>query len=536
MPYILKNSNGTTLTTVQDGSVDQTTALTFVGKNYAGYGQIIDQNLLYLLQNFSSKTSPAKVIEGQLWFDSAGKKLKVYDGLNFRSLSSTDISTTQPTAGQTGDYWFNPTNSQLLIKSSTGYVPISSSAGGSDSGPILSQVRDTTSQLHYIIQNSINGNIISITSNDAFSVGLSESIVSTFPYIKQGLTLPNTNSATGISAANSQTGAMVWGTSANALTANTLYTSANNTTTYYAATTGTTGGTIAARDSLGQIWATNFIGTFTGNVSYSQIVGSLGYVPYNSANPAGYVVGLKSSGQLVISGSTALNSTYYGANTVITAAGVTVTLPANAPSGTMISLSNVSVGNVTISYAGTAGSDGPTTLATGASIALISDGGGSSFWRLFFGNAVTATSAGYAATVNPGITPTWTGVHQFTNVTAPTINDGAGTQYTVGFKTIPQNAQNSNYSTVLTDSGKHLYFNAGTTATYTIAALAYPIGTAMTFVNRGTVSIKVAAASPGILYYGGVGTTGTRTLSVYGVATALKCSTTDWVISGAGLS
>ena len=78
MPYILKKSNGHSLTTVLDGSIDTTTPLTFVGKNYAGYGQILDQNLVFLLENFANATPPSKAITGQLWFDSSAKNLKVY--------------------------------------------------------------------------------------------------------------------------------------------------------------------------------------------------------------------------------------------------------------------------------------------------------------------------------------------------------------------------------------------------------------------------------------------------------------------------
>ena len=52
MPYIINKTNGQQLTIVQDASVDQTTDLTFVGRNYAGYGEIQNENVLKLLENF----------------------------------------------------------------------------------------------------------------------------------------------------------------------------------------------------------------------------------------------------------------------------------------------------------------------------------------------------------------------------------------------------------------------------------------------------------------------------------------------------
>jgi hypothetical protein len=55
MPYILTKTNGTILTTVQDASTDNSTSLTFVGRNYSGYGQIVNENFVKLLENFSKR-------------------------------------------------------------------------------------------------------------------------------------------------------------------------------------------------------------------------------------------------------------------------------------------------------------------------------------------------------------------------------------------------------------------------------------------------------------------------------------------------
>ena len=67
MPYILNKTNGSVLATVADGTINQSTDLTFVGKNYAGYGGFIDENFLHLLENFANKSQPPKAIVGQLW-------------------------------------------------------------------------------------------------------------------------------------------------------------------------------------------------------------------------------------------------------------------------------------------------------------------------------------------------------------------------------------------------------------------------------------------------------------------------------------
>lgn len=110
----------------------------------------------------------------------------------------------------------------------------------------------------------------------------------------------------------------------------------------------------------------------------------------------------------------------------------------------------------------------------------------------------------------------------------------------VGFRGVPQNAQTVNYTTVAADAGKHLYHASGAGAgdTYTIdsnANVAYEIGTAITFVNMAADTVAIAITSD-TMYLAGTGTTGSRTLAQYGIATALKTGTTEWVISGTGLT
>ena len=66
---------------IEDGTVDQTTDLKLVGKNYAGYGEIQNENMVFLLENFAGQTEPPRKISGQIWFDTGNSKLKFYDGI-----------------------------------------------------------------------------------------------------------------------------------------------------------------------------------------------------------------------------------------------------------------------------------------------------------------------------------------------------------------------------------------------------------------------------------------------------------------------
>ena len=111
----------------------------------------------------------------------------------------------------------------------------------------------------------------------------------------------------------------------------------------------------------------------------------------------------------------------------------------------------------------------------------------------------------------------------------------------VGFRIIPQNSQSAAYTAVAADSGKHiLHPSADTTArTFTIPAnssVAYPIGTALTFVNQNAAGVLTIAITTDTMRLAGAGTTGSRTLAANGVATAIKLTSTEWIISGVGLT
>lgn len=110
----------------------------------------------------------------------------------------------------------------------------------------------------------------------------------------------------------------------------------------------------------------------------------------------------------------------------------------------------------------------------------------------------------------------------------------------VGFRNVPQNSQSAAYTLVLADSGKHIFHPSGdaNARTFTIPAnssVAYPIGTAITFVNM-TSQVVTIAITTDTMYLSSAGTTGSRSLAQYGSATAIKITSTNWLISGSGLT
>jgi hypothetical protein len=110
----------------------------------------------------------------------------------------------------------------------------------------------------------------------------------------------------------------------------------------------------------------------------------------------------------------------------------------------------------------------------------------------------------------------------------------------VGFRNTPVNSQSAAYTAVLADAGKTIFHPASdnNARTFTIPAnssVAYPVGTVLTFVNLAAADVTIAITDD-TLYLAGPGTTGSRTLAEYGIASAVKLASTTWLISGNGLT
>jgi hypothetical protein len=110
----------------------------------------------------------------------------------------------------------------------------------------------------------------------------------------------------------------------------------------------------------------------------------------------------------------------------------------------------------------------------------------------------------------------------------------------VGFRNIPQNSKSAAYTLVLADAGKHIFHPAAdnTARTFTIpanASVAYPVGTVITFINMAVADVTIAITTD-TLTLSDAGTTGSRTLATNGSATCIKITSTQWLISGSGLT
>jgi hypothetical protein len=195
MAYTINLTNGTIFTVIADGTVNTSSSLTLVGKNYAGYGQFLDENFIKLLENGANSTAPGAPLTGQLWFDTTAKLLKVYNGTQFKTISGSTASLTAPSSNVDGDLWYDKTNAQLKVydAGSSSWVLIGPSftAGTGTSGAVVDTVTDTSpGASHVIVKLFVNNEIVAIFSKDATFTPASA--ITGFATIGPGLNLSTT--------------------------------------------------------------------------------------------------------------------------------------------------------------------------------------------------------------------------------------------------------------------------------------------------------------------------------------------------------
>lgn len=187
MSYTINRATGLSPIVVYDNQLDTSTSLTYVGRTYNNYGQIIDQNFLSLLENFANGTAPTKAVAGQLWYDTSKQQLQVNTGGLWKSVTSAYTSNTAPISPATGDFWLDSTNPTVpLLKVWTGNFWFTVGSSGS-SGALVEILKDNFGQDHTVISLTILGTRYAILSKDQEFIPLN--IINGFPKILPGINL-----------------------------------------------------------------------------------------------------------------------------------------------------------------------------------------------------------------------------------------------------------------------------------------------------------------------------------------------------------
>ena len=189
MAYTINLTNGTIFATIADGTINTASSQTLIGKNYAGYGQFLDDNFIHLLECGSNSTPPGAPLTGQLWWDSSASLLKVYNGTIFKTISAATASSSAPTSNVTGDLWYDTTNAQLKVYTGTTWLVVGPAytSGTGVTGAIATTIVDNTSVSHVVVELFVNDSIVGIISKDAAFTP--QVAISGYTTVRPGITL-----------------------------------------------------------------------------------------------------------------------------------------------------------------------------------------------------------------------------------------------------------------------------------------------------------------------------------------------------------
>ena len=316
--------------------------MTLVGKNYAGYGQFINDDIIRLLENGSNTTAPGAPLVGQLWWDQTTDTMKVYNGTTFKVISGATASASAPSSNVAGDLWYDSVNAQLNVYSGAAFILVGPAytAGTGVTGAIPATITDTDAISHVVVELYVNDSIVGIVSKDA-SFNPQIAIPGFASNVRPGITL-----ATSISGVNQ----------------------------YFQ-------GTASNANTLGNISSSGFVQTTTNQT----MTGTLGIL-----NDTGLSVGADQDFRASVTGSDVYlrNQTQDGNLLIqINDGGVTTTMV------TMYGANNMTTirGSTTVNTAA-----GATAIVNGAGNAVGNIGSSSSYFNTVFAQATTALYADVA--------------------------------------------------------------------------------------------------------------------------------------------
>jgi hypothetical protein len=174
MSYTITLTDGAIYAVVADGTVNTSSSMTLVGKNWAGYGQFLGDNFIRLLENGANTTAPGAPLTGQLWWNKTAGTMQVYNGTGFKTLGGATSASSAPSNNTIGDLWYDTVNQQLNVWTGSAWIVVGPAytPGTGTTGAIVATIVDNTATSHFVIELYSNNTIVGIISKDqAFTPG-----------------------------------------------------------------------------------------------------------------------------------------------------------------------------------------------------------------------------------------------------------------------------------------------------------------------------------------------------------------------------
>ena len=292
MSYVINRFGGQQLVVLEDGTLDTSTSIGLLGRNYVGYGEVQNENFLFLLENFANGSPPARPLAGQTWYNTFTKSLNIYTGDEWSPVGTAIVDTTEPT-GFDGGLWYKSTTDQLFVYRDGLWRLIGPEAveGASTTQLRARSILDSDNVNHPVLELLVNGTTLAICTDDQFVINLSNYIEGFDDQLKPGINISslknlignvvgNADSASTLSPGRTINGVFFNGandiviksSTTNILTRGTYLTGSNfdgtsATTWSVDASPDNIIGKVVARDSAGDFSAGTITANLSGNVS-----------------------------------------------------------------------------------------------------------------------------------------------------------------------------------------------------------------------------------------------------------------------------
>jgi hypothetical protein len=207
MAYVINKFSGEELIVLDDGTLDTTTSLGLVGRNYVGYGETQNENFLFLLENFANTAPPSRPITGQIWFNTTDDTAYAYDGTQWNPIGSAAVSATTPTNSNTGALWLKTPVNQLFVYTGTEWRFIGPEAveGFGSTRARSGSLDNTAGDPRPVIFLETNGTAFAICTASAFIINPSNSVTGFSNVLQAGINLSETAKINGSITGNAAT-------------------------------------------------------------------------------------------------------------------------------------------------------------------------------------------------------------------------------------------------------------------------------------------------------------------------------------------
>jgi hypothetical protein len=207
MAYVINKFSGQQLVVLSDGTLDTTTSLGLVGRNYVGYGETQNENFVFLLENFANTAPPSRPLVGQIWFNTTNDTAYAYDGTQWNPIGSATVSISAPPNTNAGALWLRTPINQLYVYTGTEWRFIGPEAveGFGSTRARAGSLDDTVGDPQPVIFLETNGTVFAICTATAFVINPSNSVTGFSNALQVGINLSATAKINGSVTGNAGT-------------------------------------------------------------------------------------------------------------------------------------------------------------------------------------------------------------------------------------------------------------------------------------------------------------------------------------------